>query len=138
VPEDFDEGVLNSFVSFEGVSQVLIGDTRGAALVEGDQVGKARAGVVHLAVLDKLANLDRQARILGWRRNTGPQPGMGDIRPSRSGLLSPATVRSGRLRRRSVARNPQVCTHKGIRWRPNGVYSVPEVARISTTNCPAC
>src|SRR4051812_44969477 len=65
VTEHLDERVLDRFVRFGGIPQVLIRDSRGTALMGGDEPAEALARLVQRASVHETANVDRQARIVG-------------------------------------------------------------------------
>ena len=90
--EHLDERVLHGFVGFGRVAQILIRDPRCAALVERRRVLEPLARRVEIAVLDELANLDRQLRVFGQRGRHGSAGGRGRQPPG------------GRRRRQSCRR----------------------------------
>jgi len=52
----------------------MIGDARRAPLMQGDELSKPLARLVHLAAIDEAANLDRQTRVVGERRGRRRTP----------------------------------------------------------------
>ena len=88
-----DERVLDGFVGFGGVAQILIRDARRAPLMRFDQSCKELSGLLQVVPLHKLADLDGQGRIL---RHRGPE--------------RPATARAGRGERRLIAVAPPRCS----------------------------
>jgi hypothetical protein len=85
VPEDLDEGVLDGFVRFGGVPQVLISDPYGTALVGRDETFEPLAGRVEIAGFDERADFDGQLGVVRqcdgnrpaggqpWRKPLGPR-----------------------------------------------------------------
>ena len=68
--KDFDEGVLDGFVGFGGIPQILIGNSRRAPLMSFDQPGKELSRPIHVAAVDQLPDFNRQPRV---RRQRGRQ-----------------------------------------------------------------
>jgi hypothetical protein len=64
VGEHLDERILDGFVGFRGIAQVLVRDPQGPPLMSGDKAAKPFARFFGLASRDELPDLDRQARIV--------------------------------------------------------------------------
>ena len=60
VAEHLDERVLDGFVGFGGVAEVLERDAQRAALMGHDEAFETFPSLIHCAAFDEFANVDRQ------------------------------------------------------------------------------
>src|ERR1700747_443684 len=103
--EHLDEGVLDGFVGFSRIPEILICDADRAPLVTSDELAETLAALVQRAALDEAADFDRESRVLverNRRRAAAPAHGRGRC-----------AVAGGSVRRRSDNR-AMICTHTGI------------------------
>ena len=72
MPEDLDEGVLDGFICFGSVPQVLISNPYGPALVRDDETLEPLAGCVEIAGFDERPDFDGQPGIVRQRDRDRP------------------------------------------------------------------
>ena len=111
--KDLDEGVLDGFVGFGGIAQILIRDSRRAPLMSFDQPGKELSRLVHVAPLDQLPDVNRQLRV---RRQCG---GQRESRPERG-----ARRRIGRFAGRQTHCCTGINTHRSNTGTSETVFTV--------------
>ena len=61
--EDLDERILDGFVSFRGVSEILIRDSQRPALMDDDELAKPLARPFGLVALQQFADFNRETRV---------------------------------------------------------------------------
>ena len=90
--EDLYERVLHRLVGVGRVAEVLIGDAEGASLMQCDEVCEPLACGIAVAVLQQLANFDRQTRVVALRAH-GVRARRTELRPgTRRCTLRPDAV----------------------------------------------
>jgi hypothetical protein len=62
--EDLDERVLNGFVGFGGIAQILKRDSQSAALMGCDEAFEPLPGRLEVALFDKTPDLDGELGVL--------------------------------------------------------------------------
>jgi hypothetical protein len=114
VGEHLDERILDRFVGFPGIAEILIGDAGCPALVQCDQFAESFTCFVGISPLDERPDLDGDSRII---RDRGLTP----FRTPRKRRNNRLEV--GRIGLASVSNRPDV-THRALRCGVRGVYSL--------------